>query len=206
MERFVEKVTALITRDAGAGPELLLFQHPYAGVQIPAGTVQAGEAPEVAVVREAAEETGLSPFSAPCYLGSEDWRPEAGQALIAERTTVYARPDTGSFDWAYLPRSALVRIERRASGFHQVTYEEFDRVPDPGYVTMCICGWVPDGVLAGAAKRYYYHLAYEGPRRARWTVRTDNHTFSLFWASLADLPAIIPPQDAWPAFLDEVCH
>jgi 8-oxo-dGTP pyrophosphatase MutT (NUDIX family) len=201
MERIVEKVTALITRDSGTGPELLLFEHPYAGVQIPAGTVQPAEAPEAAVAREAAEETGLTGFSAPRYLGSDEWRPGAGLALIAERTTVYARPDMGSFDWASLPRGAVVRIERRAAGFCQVTYEEFDRAPDPGYVTMCICGWVPDRVLAGAVKRYYYHLVYEGQRRVRWTVRTDNHTFTLFWAPLADLPAIIPPQDAWPAFL-----
>jgi len=204
MERIVEKVTALITRDTGAGPELLIFQHPYAGVQIPAGTVQAGEATEVAVVREATEETGLASFSAPHYLGSDDWRPDAGYALIAERTTVYARPDTGSFDWATLPRSALVRVERRASGFSQVTYEEFERWPDPRYVTMCISGWVPDGVLAGVARRYYYHLTYEGQSPVRWPVHTDNHTFTLFWAPLADLPPIIPPQDAWPAFLQAV--
>ena len=42
---------------------LLVFRHrdfPEAGIQVPAGTMEAGEAPEAAVLREAAEETGLS--------------------------------------------------------------------------------------------------------------------------------------------------
>ena len=42
---------------------LLVFTHtdfPEAGIQVPAGTVQPGEAPEDAVMREAGEETGLT--------------------------------------------------------------------------------------------------------------------------------------------------
>ncbi|MEM7335281.1 MAG: hypothetical protein AAF490_24600 [Chloroflexota bacterium] len=43
------KVTAFITRETVNGRELLVFQHPYAGVQLPAGTVDPNEAPETAV-------------------------------------------------------------------------------------------------------------------------------------------------------------
>jgi ADP-ribose pyrophosphatase YjhB (NUDIX family) len=42
---------------------LLVFRHtdyPEAGVQVPGGTVEAGESPETAVMREAVEETGLT--------------------------------------------------------------------------------------------------------------------------------------------------
>lgn len=45
------------------GSKLLLFTHPEspeAGIQVPAGTVKPDEKPEDAVMREAAEETGLS--------------------------------------------------------------------------------------------------------------------------------------------------
>ncbi|HET7036836.1 MAG TPA: NUDIX domain-containing protein [Thermomicrobiaceae bacterium] len=41
---------------------LLVFRQPLsaeAGIQVPAGTIRAGEAPEAAVMREAFEETGL---------------------------------------------------------------------------------------------------------------------------------------------------
>jgi 8-oxo-dGTP pyrophosphatase MutT (NUDIX family) len=44
------------------GRELLVFEHrdfPDAGTQVPAGTVEDDEAPDVAVVREVYEETGV---------------------------------------------------------------------------------------------------------------------------------------------------
>jgi ADP-ribose pyrophosphatase YjhB (NUDIX family) len=53
----IEKVTAFVTRTLNGRRELLLFQHPYAGIQIPAGTVEPGEAPEAAAIRETQEET-----------------------------------------------------------------------------------------------------------------------------------------------------
>ena len=48
----LEKVTAFITRGAGAARELLVFQHQAAGIQLPAGTVEAGEDVEAALWRE----------------------------------------------------------------------------------------------------------------------------------------------------------
>jgi len=47
----LEKVTALITRKTDSGYELLLFEHPTSGIQIPAGTVEPGEKAEHAVLR-----------------------------------------------------------------------------------------------------------------------------------------------------------
>lgn len=47
-------------RDGSGAPEILVFQHPEAGLQVPAGTVEAGEAPEAAVLREVLEEAGIA--------------------------------------------------------------------------------------------------------------------------------------------------
>ncbi|CAN0515446.1 unnamed protein product, partial [Phaeothamnion confervicola] len=50
---------------------------PEAGVQLPAGTMEAGETPEDAVLREAFEETGLAGLRIVRFLGREriDLRP-----------------------------------------------------------------------------------------------------------------------------------
>ena len=108
MPNIIEKVTAFVTRPTSDGYELLLFEHPFAGIQIPAGTVEVHESLDVAVLREASEETGLRAFTISHYIGALDEPSPSGYGLISEQTTVYARPDLSSLDCAYLPkRSAL---------------------------------------------------------------------------------------------------
>lgn len=202
MPRIVDKVTAFITRQSEDGHDLLLFQHPNAGIQIPAGTVEDGEIPEEAVIREVAEETGLTVLSVHQYLGCTEDRLPKGHRIIVAPTKVYARPDVTSFDWAYLRKGIPVVFSgRRANGFSQVTYEEFDQVPNPQYVTMRITGWVSDDVLADTRRRHFFHIEFHGRSEDRWTVCVDNHRFTLFWAPLTALPEIIHPQDEWLAFL-----
>ena len=58
MER-VDKAAPCLVRASSAGSELLVFQHPMAGVQVPKGTVEPGESPEDAALRELREETGI---------------------------------------------------------------------------------------------------------------------------------------------------
>jgi 8-oxo-dGTP pyrophosphatase MutT (NUDIX family) len=204
MPRTIEKVTAFVTRQSKDGYDLLLFKHPNAGIQIPAGTVEDGETPEQAVIREVNEETGITPSSISIrqYLGCAEDRLPEGQGIIIESTKVYARPDLASFDWAHLRKGIPVVLSgRRADGFSQVTYEELDRVPDPQYITMCITGWVPDDVLTNVRKRHFFHVEFHGYSQERWTVDADNHRFTLFWAPLSSLPEIIHPQNEWIEFL-----
>lgn len=52
------KVTAFVVRITPAGTELLLFERQHADIQLPAGTIEPGEAPEAAR-RELLEEAGL---------------------------------------------------------------------------------------------------------------------------------------------------
>jgi 8-oxo-dGTP pyrophosphatase MutT (NUDIX family) len=196
-----EKVTAFITRRSKTGHELLLFEHPYAGIEIPAGTVEDGETPEEAAMREATEESGLTSLTFGSYLGSTVRTLPQGQRIVVAPTRVYARPDVTSFDWAYLRGGIQVTVRRKEGTFSQITYEELDQLLDPQYVTMCITGWVPDSVLSGTEKRHYFHLEFRGRRQDRWTVRTDNHLFTLFWAPLSSLPDIIPFQVQWLEWL-----
>ena len=67
-----QKVVAYIT----AGPWLLVFEHvrfPGAGVQVVQGTVEDGETPKGAVMREAEEETGLKGLTLISFLGCEEY-------------------------------------------------------------------------------------------------------------------------------------
>jgi len=55
--------------------KLLVFSHPYdpaSGIQVPAGTIEEGEAPEKAALREAFEETGLTGFVLDRFLGEQE--------------------------------------------------------------------------------------------------------------------------------------
>ena len=67
---------------------------------------------------------------------------------------------------------------------------------------MSITGWVPDEVLAETQRRHFFHLAVQQDTPEEWMVFTDNHYFTLFWASLRALPEIIQPQNEWLEFLD----
>jgi 8-oxo-dGTP pyrophosphatase MutT (NUDIX family) len=196
MGSIVEKVTVFITRHAGDTDELLLFEHPAAGIQIPAGTVEVGETPAAAALREAAEETGLTDLTIRQYLGATKERLER-ERVITTATSVYVRPDPAGVAWARLPRGLTVTLENQVAGFAQVTYQEFDRLPDPQYVTYHITGWVPDGVLADTKRRHFFQLTFDGPSADRWVVAVDNQHFTLFWAPVTALPAIIAPQDTW---------
>lgn len=69
-----EKTLVYVVRAPG---ELLVLEHsdeyPTAGVQVPAGGVEADEHPVRAAARELAEETGLVIGTAPRYLESRVW-------------------------------------------------------------------------------------------------------------------------------------
>jgi 8-oxo-dGTP pyrophosphatase MutT (NUDIX family) len=109
--------------------------------------VEPGEKPERAVLREAAEETGLGELVLLANLGSQDEPPPPGHLRVMAPTPVYSRPDPNSFDWARFRSGTPVRFLRREGHFCQVSYEESDRWPDPQYTTYQITGWVPMKIL-----------------------------------------------------------
>lgn len=77
-----EKVMAYITH----GDRLLVFRQPEfpeAGIQVPGGTLEPGESPEMGVLREAFEETGLPGLMVVRFLGDVvfDGRPRGRDEL-----------------------------------------------------------------------------------------------------------------------------
>jgi 8-oxo-dGTP pyrophosphatase MutT (NUDIX family) len=195
------KVTALITCRWAEEDYLLLFQHPFAGIQIPAGTVETGEDIAVAARREAWEETGLTDLGEGTYLGHREESLPDGKALMAVTSVAYSRPDQTSFNWATIRNGIAVHMEREQAGFTQVTFEEWDRMDAPQYITFRITGWVPTHHLDKHPRRHFFHFETTADPSQRWTVETDHHRFQLFWAPVADLPQIVYSQAGWLSML-----
>ncbi|MCO6381968.1 NUDIX domain-containing protein [Oceanicola sp. 502str15] len=70
------KALAAVLRGPATARELLIFRHPQTGDQLPKGTLEPGEAPEAAAIRELHEESGLS-LTAPRAIGTwhRPWEP-----------------------------------------------------------------------------------------------------------------------------------
>jgi 8-oxo-dGTP pyrophosphatase MutT (NUDIX family) len=200
----VDKVAALILRENHGQNQMLLFRHPHAGIQIPAGTVEDGEAPEEAVLREVAEETGLRSVRVVEHLGTIENELLPGESIIYTSTTVYARPDSGSFDWARLRKGITVEVLRTWHDWSQVNYVEWDRYPDPQYISMQITGWAPTNRLGNIKRRHIFLLELTGEAPERWDQTADNHIFSMFWAPLSNLPPIVEPQVRWIAYMKDL--
>ena len=204
VNRFIEKITVFVTRQTSSGYQLLLLEHPFAGIQIPAGTVNASETPLEAAIRETYEETGLMIPSQPVSIGFQESKLEQDEAIILPPATVYARPDISSFDWINIRSAVKVMILRNVEKFTQISYIEYDQIPHTNYVSMHIKGWILDENLARVCKRYFYHNHLEGVTQGKWKITNEHHTFSVFWSPLNDLPGIIPPQDDWLVYLSSI--
>ena len=203
MQTVAEKVTAFVTRSSPHGLELLLFQHPTAGIQLPAGTVEADEPHAAAAAREAREESGLEDLPPGRFLNAVTEILPDDYYLIATTTPVYARPDTTSFDWASIRRGILVQRHRAEADFSHISYIERNTHSEPPEVTYQITGWVPTRAITRQVTRYFYHFSYHGQTPTTWSVDTDNHRFQLFWASLTQLPPIVTPQQWWLNILSQ---
>lgn len=66
------KACPIVLREICGRTEILVFRHPLAGVQLVKGTIEDGERPEQAALRELAEESGIYDAIAARSLGTAD--------------------------------------------------------------------------------------------------------------------------------------
>jgi len=100
----IGKVVCYVVR----GDELLVFRHRShdAGLQVPAGTIEPGEAPAAAALREAEEETGLTGLRLVRKLG-EYTHPLAGRPEDHRRHVFHLAAPSGAPErWEHFAEGA----------------------------------------------------------------------------------------------------
>jgi len=208
--RTLQKVTAFITRTGLDGPELLLFRHPTAGIQLPAGTVEWGETVESALLREVREETGLIEVRLVSLLAVLPVKLPDDQRAVLRFTKVFDEPVNDASSAGYgLGRGSLIRLDGQVGKFSVVTYEDLDYNHEPPRVLVRFSGFVRTSLLTNRLERHCFHLMTNQETLPTWSVVTDGHTFQLFWTPLVPRPALNPAQSEWlaavyPILLDSV--
>lgn len=207
MNKVVQKVTAFIVRERDGVKELLVFKHPTAGIQIPAGTVERCEDLETAVKREIYEETGLRFVEIEDYLGCFENELESNQRIIAETTQVYIEPNLKAVPYKRnLPKGLTVDYLSTQEDFTYISYieYEYDQFHNPVYIDANITGWVPNESISAQKKRHFFHLSAQEKTEDAWELKSDQgHIFKPYWTPLSPKPQIIPPQDKWLDFVYE---
>ena len=129
----IQKVLAYILQEE----KILTFRHrdyPEAGLQVPAGTIDPGENPEEAVLREVAEESGLRGLQIQKKLGvfpyfhkhKKEWHERHVFILVSEKILPEAwthRVSSGSddkgvvFEYEWLKKSEKYLLESDQGGY-----------------------------------------------------------------------------------------
>jgi 8-oxo-dGTP pyrophosphatase MutT (NUDIX family) len=133
------KVCPVVIRRASSGEEVLVFRHPKAGVQLVKGTIESGEEPRNAALRELREESGIEDAQLGGSLGVWDSGYEGHiwefvevhvPRLLPDRWTHFAPDDGGQafeFYWhriADTPRSGWHAVFAKALEFIRATRNE----------------------------------------------------------------------------------
>ena len=205
MNKVIQKVTAFIVRERRDVRELLVFKHPTAGIQIPAGTVEEGEDIETAVKREAYEETGLRFLEIEEYLGCVENELQEGERIIAETTQVYIEPNLKAVPYKRkLSKGLTIDYLSTQENFTQISYIEYkyDKFHKPISIDTNITGWVPNENLSAQKKRHFFLLTTREETKDAWELKSDQgHIFKPYWTPLSPKPQIIPPQNKWLDFV-----
>ncbi len=202
-----EKVSSFITQKRNDIFSLLVFRHPTAGIQIPAGSVEPGENIETTAIRETYEETGLQHVKIEAYLGCMENELDEHQRIITHTTRVYLQPDLNAVPYKKkLTRGLTADYHATDKDFTHVTYieYEFDEHFKPKCIDYIIDGWVPNENLSDQKRRHFFHLSTDEITADAWELKSDrDYIFKPYWTPLIPKPQLIPPQDKWLDFVYE---
>lgn len=195
--RQFDKVTAFVTRVHEGRIQLLVFAHPTAGVQLPAGSVEVGEQPASGAVREVAEETGLTGCVVVTRLGELTQTLPSTRTVLLRAVEVRSQPNAGAPVTATLRRGLPVRADHGEGSWRHVVYETFDLNQEPPVPLTRVAGWVPVHCLAERLVRHLYHLQCTSSTPDRWEQFADDHLFRPFWTPLEAPVALVEGQQQW---------
>lgn len=197
----VGKVTAFITRDGEIGRQLLVFQHPTAGVQLPSGTVEPDEHPDQAILREISEETGLTAVTKPRLLDVIEQALAPDERVVTQQSILQASPgDHGTLhNWVVLRRGQVVKVLNTEDDYLLVSYREYGMTQDVLHVVSSKIGWLHQSSLTARVRRYFYHLQPTVPTQHTWTVEDEGRILALQWVPLAQDSGLIPLHEGWLA-------
>jgi 8-oxo-dGTP pyrophosphatase MutT (NUDIX family) len=201
--RSIQKVTAFVTRVVGSNLELLLMEHPMAGIQLPAGTVELSETAEAAVLREVAEETGLEPVRIIRELGRIKVELPENERIISRVTKLFDAPasDASSVGGYGLHRGSPVKVLRNIDTFAEVLCDPLDLSQVPPVRVNGVQGYVRRSLLVGKTERYLFHMTLTEAAPDQIESLNDGVLFRCFWEPLVPKPELHPAQQNW---LDEV--
>lgn len=197
------KVTAFIVRQHHAQRELLVFAHPTAGIQVPAGTVEEEETFEDAVLREVHEETGLEQIRLVKLLAESSYSLEGNRHAFLQKTPLFSEPSLTSVpvDVGYgslFHRGMVVLLHREVEGWSEIVHEEYDLNVSPPTVQFSVRGWVPSHYLSAQQTRRFFLLTPTQETPDTWShLAEGRYLFRLYWTPLVPKPQLIAGQDEW---------
>ena len=186
------KVTAFVVT-ADDPHHLLVFRHPTAGLQLPAGTIEPGEDPITAARREVAEETGLAVNSVGAVLGEEV--SELGDDGAVMVKTV----DSGG---ELFRRGHRVKVltGHENQDIVRIREEVFDYDTTPPRLLSFTEGEVPADALTRYIRRTFVLFVEHLQPTEPWSRHADGHEFQVHWRRLApDIPLVdgLKNQKRW---------
>lgn len=196
--RSIKKVTAFVTRALTEEADLLLFNHPKEGAQLPAGTVEINEEPEEAVIREVAEETAVTSIVAVKLLGRQLHILSDGEMTTIRMTKIFNEPsyDSSSSDFT-LTRGSTVRVRNSVGDFSKVVTDPLIIGEKSDTRIKNIEGYVRNSLLTDKIERYFFHLLSTDSRQKHWDVKVDGLIFQCFWTPLRSKIEINKWQQSW---------
>lgn len=200
----LEKVSALILRPSKTVPDILVFEHPTAGLQLPAGTVENDEEPEIAVLRKVYQETGLKQVEVVKKLTETHQFLPTDEAFLIETIRCYAWPAQSAQRFGPLfTRGKRFQVYERKVGFTRIKYEDYYLNKKSEKSLKTIEGWLPSASLTHEIRRYIYLLRVLNETPQSWSHLTDRgYTIQLKWVPLKPVPKINEEQISWLEYLD----